>query len=231
MFVKNLSWAVSLIFLSAGAASASTVLADFDTVSPSVTGMSVSAPGSGSCALFSGGSGNALCGTNTDSVGPNGAILSFDVNYDILRNVSFDLAARAGNDNFDFAGGTFGDFIRVFGRTVQSGSVLLAEFQADPGNRTEMLSTAAGALLGDGVEIGNIFTTIVLSDFDGVVDGEGTLEFQLLSTAPGGTRGVNAFEDLGIDEVKVEVVPLPAPALMLIGGLAAIAVLRRRRRA
>jgi hypothetical protein len=73
---------------------------------------------------------------------------------------------------------------------------------------------------------GNGNRQTVYVDFGGVFD---TATITLFNTNPNGTPRLN--DGFSIDDIAISAVPLPAPALMLLAGLAGLAAMRRKRAA
>lgn len=73
--------------------------------------------------------------------------------------------------------------------------------------------------------LGNGNTQMVLIDFGGNVSGA-TVLFEVL-----GSNGYKRNDGFSLDDIAVAAIPLPASALLLLGGLGAIGAYGRRRRA
>lgn len=215
-------FALSVLLASAAPpAAASTVLADFEDGTPLVPGMAISnaAAATGPCAKLTGTS-HALCGADTDGVAPGtGSTLAFaGLDFGRLGALRFDLAADARGGEFDPLGSAFADFVRI--RAVIGGAdTLLAEFARAGSPAHFLASTGAGALLDAGLRVDDTFSTIVLSGVSGLLHGTGDLVFQFRLTDPD--------DVVGIDNIVMAPVSLPAGLPLLVIALGALLCVRR----
>lgn len=218
-------WAM-ILASAAVPAGAAIVLDDFENGVSPVAGMSADLVGTRLCDHLVG-EGRALCGADTRKwSGPEGAVWSYALDFGRTRTVLFDVAAQSDKDPFDTPRARngediWGDYLRVravFGAVEH----LLAEFTRGPGDlRFNMVSTAAGEVLGAGVLAGQRFSTVALDVFERF-NGQGLLQFELHTTS--------WHEQAGVDNIRVVPAPLPASVLMMalaLGGLGAARRLRR----
>ena len=225
--MTRFSAACLALALTAGGAQSATVLADFEGGATSNVGMLAgamsvasigSSTGSGACEPFSGSSGSALCGSDINGGSPTTASLIFsNIDFDTAR-ISFDLAAAifqtGGGGDFDNNPPNNVDLIRLRG-----GSSTLAEFYANPGDDQTLISVG-GFTLPAGQVLTSTFSSLSVTTA-GLGLGTGDLVFEFFTT--------NQSEHVALDNVSVEVVPLPAGLWLMLAGLGALGLASRHR--
>jgi hypothetical protein len=245
---RSLVAAVLLAVAGAGAAPAATVtpLDDFEgglaglngtlattgpvTAEPrpnTLAGMRISHADAGACDNLIGTS-RALCGADTLKwAGFDGARLSCDLVYGDCARVAFDLAAWSVRDPFDPADGDrpdeWGDHVRV--QVFAEGAWwLLAEFTGSrvAGLEQGLVSTGRGVALGAGQVVDAQFRTLRLAGPLADFRGAGTPRFDVRTTG--------SAEQIGIDNIRLLPIPLPASLPLALLGVAALGMLRGRQR-
>jgi hypothetical protein len=190
-------------------------------------GMRISTVGEGACNALVGNS-RALCGADTlQWAGFDGALLSYDLTFGSFARIAFDLAAWSERDPFDPIRGDrpdeWGDYVRV--RVFAEGAWwLLAEFTGTRlrGFEQGLMSSDAGLLLGAGQAVGAEFRTFRLSGLLADFTGTGQLVFEIRSTG--------SAEQIGLDNLRLLPIPLPASLPLALLGVAALGMVRGRQR-
>ncbi|MEM6421580.1 MAG: VPLPA-CTERM sorting domain-containing protein [Pseudomonadota bacterium] len=235
MTSKRMTAIAGVIFgavaFSASSASALTINNSFDSQPPSppaqpvnlAGNLTVSDFGSGSCSAFSGSGGSsALCGNFVNSGADPGspAVLTVSgIDFTLPGTISFQLGSFV-NPGADFEAGQ--DFIQI-----TAGGVVVAFFEVINSLTGNQVLASDDALVG-GSAGSPVALSASLLEFSidtqdiGSTETNGDLEFAFFSTS------VNEF--LAIDELSVEVVPLPASGFLILGGLGALAWMGRRRK-
>ncbi|MEL6774223.1 MAG: VPLPA-CTERM sorting domain-containing protein [Pseudomonadota bacterium] len=220
MFVLGMS-------LGGGAAQAVVIEENFDdavfddaVLSDSLTIGVLGAPGA--CSNFSGPGGSALCGTDlrvaSDPLPPPATLTFSDIDFTRGGTLRFSLGATT-----TAAFESDQDFIRVV-----AGGVEIADFVSAPlnGVANQTLASSTG-LVTTSLSSSMLEIEVAIDDI-GSTETNGSVQFQFLTTS------VNEF--VAIDSVFIEhsvrtgVIPLPPTAVLLIGAVAGIAVMRRRQR-
>ena len=211
--MRRLLTACLSLVLTTGAASAATVLADFDSGSSTFNiglatgGLSTSTIGSGVCSGASAAgnaSGGALCGNLLDD-----ELRFADRDFNRIRSISFSLATFTISGDLDPP-----DVLSVF-----AGSENLVTFNGI--NDTDTMQSVSG-LLGAGIIIGPAFTDFTVGNIAGFGLGEDDLVFSFLSS--------NSSEYMAVDSVSIEIIPLPAGIWLMLAGIGSLGVAGRRRK-
>jgi hypothetical protein len=169
------------------------------------------------------GSGGTVTDPNPDLDGTKLAIRDGNV-YGRTSTTSV-LTGNAGDDMFLDSNDTFGMKWMVNVGSAFNKLIFTLTDASDQGALLRITSNLGGQVQFQSQQTAN--KKIIVVDFDGYVDSAEILMTNFFSN--GQTKKIN--DGFSVDDIAVSAVPLPAPAFMLIAGLAGLAAIRRKRAA